>query len=191
MKVTLRKANTIQNSINDAVKGLEFKTEVTVNEFQSAEDEISKVAAELKANINRRENLQLALYEIRKAVGSANHAASIDSRLADVANLEKSIQFYTGLAGKTVRESEVVVAGKLDKIRNDKGENSRRSIYGYTDTVSTSVLTQADINGFRKVVADLKKQKQRLQDEILEANVRTEVALSEQTVTTLTAEGLI
>ena len=36
MQITLRKANKIQNSILEMVKGLEFKTLVRVNEFEDA-----------------------------------------------------------------------------------------------------------------------------------------------------------
>jgi galactokinase/mevalonate kinase-like predicted kinase len=111
--------------------------------------------------------------------------------LADVAHLEKQIQFYNGLAGNKVRESEKVVAGRLDKIRNDKSESSRRSIYGYSDTVDTSVLLKEDLDGFRKSVAKAKKAKQKLQDEILELNVQTVIQLSDKAVTMLQAEGLL
>jgi hypothetical protein len=191
MNITLRKANAVQNSINEAVKALDFDATVKVNEFQDAEQEISKAAAEFRTNLVRRDALIGALYEIRKSVGSANATAGIDARLADVAQLEKQIQFYTGLAGNKVRESEAVVAGRLDKIRNDKSENRRASIYGYNDTVDTTVFNREDLDGFRQRVSTAKKQKQKLQDEILELNVRTEISLSEAAEKTLRAEGLI
>jgi hypothetical protein len=77
----------------------------------------------------------------------------------------------------------------LEKIRNGKDE--RRCIYGYGDTVDTSVFADSDIAGFKAVVANLKKQKQTLQDAVLEANVRNEVVLKQVTVETLTAENLL
>ena len=190
MNISLRKASALQNSINDAVKGIQFNVQVKLNEFQDAEQEISRAAAELKTNLVRRESLTVALYEIRKAVSIANTQAGIDNRLADVAHLEKQIQFYNGLAGNTVRESHKVIEGRLDKIRNDKSE-SRRSIYGYNDTVDTTVLTQEDLNGFRREVVKAKKAKQALQDQILELNVQTQISLTDVTVATLQAEGLL
>jgi hypothetical protein len=191
MNISLRKASALQNSINDTIKGIDFETTVKINEFQEAEQEISKAASAVCANLIRRDALIDALYEIRKAVGTANSNADIDNKLADVAHLEKQIQFYNGMAGKGVRESEKVVAGRLEKIRNDKSESSRRSIYGYNDTVDTSVFTKEDLDGFRRIVAKAKKTKQKLQDEILELNVRTEITVSAQTETTLASEGLI
>lgn len=191
MNISLRKANTLQNSINDTVKGIDFETTVKINEFQDAEHEIARTAATFKTNLTRRDALTDALYEIRKSVSGANTQVGIDNRLADVAHLEKQIQFYNGLASNKVREDEKVVAGRLDKIKNDKGESSRRSIYGYSDTVDTTIFTQADLKEFRGVVNSAKKQKQKLQDEILELNVQTTIQLTAATETILQAEGLL
>lgn len=190
MNITLRKANALQVSINDALKGIDFESTVKVNEFQEPEDEIARASATIKTNIMRRDALMTTLYEIRKSVSGANTQVGIDTKLADVAHLEKEIQFYNGLATKTVRESEKVVAGKLDKIRNGK-EDSRRSIYGYNDTVDTSVFTKEDLDTFRKLVAKSKKDKQKLQDEILELNVQTQIVVSVQAEAILQTEGLL
>jgi hypothetical protein len=190
MNISLRKANTLQNSINETVKGIDFDTTVKINEFQDAEQEIARTAATFKTNLKRRDALTDALYEIRKSVSGANTQVGIDNRLADVAHLEKQIQFYNGLAGNKVREGEKVVAGRLDKIRNGKDE-SRRSIYGYTDTVDTTIFTHEDLKDFRRVVNSAKKQKQKLQDEILELNVQTIIQLSNSTEAILQAEGLL
>lgn len=190
MNISLRKASAFQTAINEALKGITFTATVKINEFQEAETEIARASTEVKTNLVRREALTKALYEIRKSVSGANTQVGIDNRLADVAFLEKQIQFYNGLAGNTARESEKVIAGRLDKIRNDKGE-SRRSIYGYGDTVDTGVFTREDLDGFRREVAKAKKAKQKLQDEILELNVQTVIQLSDATVATLQAEGLL
>ena len=190
MNISLRKANALQNNINETVKGIDFETTVKINEFQDAEQEIARQASTVKTNLLRRDTLTEALYEIRKSVSGANTQVGIDNRLADVAHLEKQIQFYNGLASKSAREGEKVVAGRLDKIRNGK-EDSRRSIYGYNDTVDTSVFTREDLDGFRRKVATAKKQKQKLQDEILELNVQTIIQLSSATEAVLQTEGLL
>jgi hypothetical protein len=190
MNISLRKASAIQNSINDAIKGIEFDSQVKLNEFQNHEVEIKQASEQFCSNLIRRDSLMVALYEIRKLVGEANSKAGIDTRLAEVAFLEKQIQFYNGLASNKVRESDKVIAGRLDKIRNDKSEN-RRSIYGYNDTVDTSIFTREDLEGFRRTVSKSKKSKQALQDQILELNVQTQIALSDESIKTLQAEGLI
>ena len=40
MEITLRKANALQNAINDAVKALDMSTEVVLNEFEEVKDQI-------------------------------------------------------------------------------------------------------------------------------------------------------
>jgi hypothetical protein len=75
----------------------------------------------------------------------------------------------------------------LDKIRNRKED----SYYGRNEEVSTSIFTSQEIDNFKNVLAVSKKQKQKLQDELLELNVRTEITLSEQTVATLTKENIL
>ena len=188
MKITLRKANALQIAIGEAVKNIDINTDVRINEFQVGELEIARVAAEFRENLVRRDRLVEAMYEIRKSVSVANSAAGVDVKLADVAMLEKQVQFYNGLAGKKVRESAAVVEGQLNKLRESK-DDSRRSIYGYASTVDTSVLSPEDIKSFRTAVATAKKAKQKLQDELLEINVRTEIEVAD--VDFLTAEGLL
>jgi hypothetical protein len=189
MKITLRKANALQLAIGEAVKNINVETDVKINEFQVGEVEIARVATEFQANLQRRAGLIHAMYAIRKAVSTANAGAGVDIKLADVAQLEKQVQFYNGLTSKKIRDSEAVVEGQLNKLRESKDE--RRSIYGYATTVDTSVLTAEDIRGFRTAAATAKKDKQKLQDELLEINVRTEITLSDKTVTVLQVEGLI
>ena len=53
------------------------------------------------------------------------------------------------------------------------------------------MLTREDLDGFRRKVATAKKQKQKLQDEILELNVQTVIQLSSTAEATLQAEGLL
>lgn len=190
MNITLRKANALQNSINDTIKSVKFDTTVKINEFQDPEAVIKAAEVEFARNMQRRDSLYATLYEIRKAVSKANDSSSISQKLADVAHLEKQIQFFGDLANKEVREEASVISGKLDKIRNRK-EESRASLYGYNDEVSTSILDKDEVEGFKKLTTAAKKNKQKLQDEILELNVRTEIQLSEKAVAVLTAEGLV
>ena len=108
--------------------------------------------------------------------------------LTQVAEIEKQIQFYTVLAAKTVRLEAKVLAGQLSKL---SANDTKSSIYGYRDSVTTSVLTAEDVAGFKKTVSELKRAKQKLQDSILEANVRNEITLSDASEATLRSEGLL
>ena len=191
MNITLRKANAIQTSINDAIKNIKVSLTVEINEFQNVEDVLTKANAELIENDARRQKLTMALYNIRALVGTANTSSGIATTLAKAAFIDKRIGQLEELAKAGEITSLDVIKGKLDKIKNDKGENSRRSLYGYNDTVSTSVLSKEQIEQAKAEVLNLKKQKQKLNDEVLELNIKTEIPLSDETVATLTAEKLL
>ena len=51
MELTLRKANVIQNNINEMLKGLELNTKVTLNEFEDVQEQIDAVATLFKKDI--------------------------------------------------------------------------------------------------------------------------------------------
>jgi uncharacterized protein YdcH (DUF465 family) len=192
MNITLRKANALQNSIQEAIKGIKVDLSVEINEFQSVEEVLTKANATLIENDGRRQQLIMALYNIRALVGTANTASGINTMLAKAAFIDKRVGQLEELSKSSEITSLDVIKGKLDKIRNDKGDTSRRSsIYGYNDTVSTSVLSKEQIAQAKAEVLNLKKQKQKLNDEILELNIKTEVPLSEEIVATLQAEKLV
>jgi hypothetical protein len=191
MNITLRKANALQNSIQEAIKGIKVDLSVEINEFQSVEEVLTKANATLIENDGRRQQLTMALYNVRALVGTANTASGINTMLAKAAFIDKRVGQLEELSKSSEITSLDVIKGKLDKIRNDKGDNSRRSIYGYSDTVSTSVLSKEQIAQAKAEVLNLKKQKQKLNDEVLELNIKTEIPLSDETIATLQAEKLL
>ena len=191
MNISLRKANAVQNGINEALKGIEIKTTLELNEFQDVVAELKKANDVLFTNDSRRQRLLLALYNIRGLVGAANASSGIDMKLATAAFIEKRIGQLETLSKLEAVTDLAVINGKLEKIRNDKSESARRSIYGYNDTVSTTVVSAEQISQVKTEIQNLKKQKQKLNDEILELNIKTEIPLSEDVVATLQAEKLV
>ena len=191
MNITLRKANAVQHSITEAIKNIKIDLTVEINEFQSVEDVITKANSTLVENDGRRQKLTMALYNIRALVGTANTASGIDTALAKAAFIDKRIGQLEELAKATEITALDVIKGKLDKIRNDKSESTRSRIYGYSDTVTTGVLGIEQIAQAKAEVLSLKKQKQKINDEVLELNIKTEIPLTEDVVAVLQAEALI
>lgn len=190
MNITLRKASAIQNTILDAIKGIKVAHTVELNEFQDPEAEIKRANDELVKNDQRRAALLTAYYNIRGLVAQANSNAGIDLLLTKAAFIDKRIAQVNELAGASAMTELEVVKGKIEKIKA-RPADARSSIYGYNDTVSTSVLAQAQIDQAKKQIADLKKQKQKINDEVLELNIKTEIPLSDEIANVLVQEGLI
>ena len=190
MNISLRKANAIQASINDAIRSIKITTRTEINEFQNAAAEMVTANNTLFANDARRQKLLLSLYNIRGLVGTANVQSGIDTKLATAAFIDKRISQLEELSGSDVVSDITVIEGKLEKIRNRK-EDSRASLYGRDDTVTTGVVSREQMDQITAEIKNLKKQKQKINDEVLELNIKTEIPLSEDVVATLTAEGLI
>lgn len=192
MNLTLRKANAVQAGINDAIKSIKIETSLELNEFQDVQTALVKANETLFANDGRRQRLLLSLYNIRGLVGAANAQSGIDMKLATAAFLDKRVAQLDELAKLEAVTDIAVINGKLDKIRNPQtSDTARRSIYGYSDTVSTTVISQEQIAQVKLEIQNLKKQKQKLNDEILELNIKTEIPLSDDVVKVLSEEGLI
>lgn len=190
MNITLRKANAVQNSINEAVKNIKVELNVELNEFQNVEETIAKASEKMAEDDLRRQRLTMALYNIRALVGTANANCGIDTALAKAAFIDKRIGQLEQLATASEMTSLEVIKGKIEKIKSLKDE-ARSRIYGYGDTVTTSVLSKEQIKQAKGEILNLKKQKQKLNDEILELNIKTEIPLSDDVVAILQTEGLV
>ncbi len=188
MKITLRKASALQNSINDTLKGIDVTTTVTVDEFQDPNTVIAVKRAEVNLLVVRKASLLDVLYTIRKDVAAANSLAGITDLLAEVAQLEKRIQLQGLLAGATAKLEPAVLEGRLARLR-EGGSEAR--LYRHSNGVDTGVFNEEEIAAAKAELADLKKRKQSLQDRLLELNVSTSVELSEKSVIVLQQEGLV
>ena len=177
MKLTLRKANAIQSAINEAIKGLDLNTTVTLNEFEGVEDQIQTVRDRFWIHAATRNKLVMALYEIRTKVAQANAEVGINDSLAEVAYLEKQISHNTMLAGKGAQTALRVLNGQVNKLKDVKEDG-----FGYSRRdVVTSIFTEEEVEDFKRTTAEYKRTKQRVQDELLELNVQTEIQLTEET----------
>jgi hypothetical protein len=187
MNISLRKAAALQNAIQDTIRSIKVEPVIRVNEFVNPERVIVDANTTLVENDGRRVALSIAYYNIRSLTGAANTACGINMKLATAAFVDKRIAQLGELTDSGVRDIGVV-SRRLDKIRSS---DTSTSMYGREETVQTSVLTEDQVAAFKSELQALKKQKQSLNDEILELNIKTEIPLGENTVTTLKNEGLI
>lgn len=191
MKISLRKANAIQAAIVDAIAGLDLSTDVSINEFERPTDKIDTARERFLKNLERRDALQEALYEIRQSVSTANAASGISSLLADLASIDKDISLYAKLAKIRPALPMEVILGKIGKIKS-RADGEHASVYGYGEAeVQTSLFGEVAINNFKAKLNMLKVGKSKLQDQLLERNVYTEIEISADAKETLSDTGLI
>jgi hypothetical protein len=187
MNISLRRAAALQNSIQDALREIALVRSIKLNEFQDAETQLSQARAAHAAGVAVRGNLTQVLYQIRRAVGQANAQAGINDRLTEVAQLDRDIQFYSELASSQPRESAEVIAGRLNRIRTSTNEQA----YYREPVVESSVFDARDVQEFRQRVAQQRRARQTLQDQILALNVSTEITLGDNEVLILQSANLL
>jgi predicted nucleic acid-binding Zn-ribbon protein len=188
MDVSLRKANSLQQEIQDTIKKIEAENTITINEFQDPVAELHRANEAFFKADSRKQKLLLALYNIRGLVGTANAQSGINMSLAKAAFMDKRITQLESLTGAKPHLDIGVITGRIEKLRNRKEDSG---YFGREEGVVTSIFSQDQIDQAKGEVRNLKKQKQKINDEVLELNIKTEIPLSEDTVITLKAEGIL
>lgn len=186
MKITLRKASAIQNSINELLNSIQVAHVVELSEFEDLDEGLVKAREKFDCNLQRRSDLIDVLYKIRHLVAEAKAASGVDSVLTEAAHINKHIEELTrfSLAGPT--PSMAVIEGRAERIRN-----SDKNSYLSEDGISVNVLSVESIGDIHNKLTNLKKKKQELADQLLELNIRSEVTLDQTTVDQLKAENLV
>lgn len=185
MKISLRKANALQAEIKNHLNRLNLTTTANINEFESVESKLAEELVRFKENLDLRTKLNTSLYEIRKAVASANATSGINDLLADVAQTEADIQLYTSLATCPTVTDVAVLIGQLKKI-----ETSTEKYYGQ-EVITSSLFNKEMIDTFKVTLAALKRSKANMQDNLLAKNVSTTIELSVETAVFLVVQGLL
>jgi hypothetical protein len=189
VKISLRKANAIQVNINDLLKNIAIKPVIEISEFVDPVATLQAANDALMAADVRRSDLLMAMYSIRATVGIANFNSGIGNRLSHLAYIDKRLSQLEVLVSEQAQLKDLaIITGQLEKIRNRREEHR---LYGYENTVSSGVLQNTQIESIRSIMRELKKQKQKLNDEVLELNVRTEIDLTDEVEAILVKEGIL
>lgn len=187
VSITLRKANAIQQSILDMIRGIPLESNVAINEFENPAEKIAEASNKLSASIAAVAQLYQALYGIRLLVGEANAKNGIDSLLTNIAHTEKNIQLNSQVGNFQARTNLDVIKGKLEKIKTTEST----SVYARSGEVSTGVMEDTVITQYKLSVNGLKKAKQQMQDKVLELNIKTEIELPSAIVAILEDADLL
>ena len=193
MEINLRKANAVQAEIRRALSAVQVNDKVTVNEYTvDTAAEVAKVTAEFEAAVVRKAGLTNALFNIRKAVASANANAGVNVILTDVERIDALIALEQSVAVQKVGMSLGEINARLEKFRNAPAQDARSAIYGDRyNNVETSVVTEQAVVSAKQEVKNLRRQRQNLQDKLLALNINTNITLSAEDEAILREEGIV
>ena len=192
-KINLRKANAIQSEIRKAINSSGVQETLNITEYtQNVATEFEFAKDAFAVDVTRKVALNTALFNIRKSVAQANATVGISNILADVELIDATMAVYSAVASKQVAKTIEEINARIEKIKATPAESARASIYGDRyNNVETSVVEQSTIDIAKQKVKQLKRDKQTLQDKLLELNVNTVIEISEVDLMVLKVEGIM
>jgi hypothetical protein len=191
MEINLRKANAIQAEIRKAISGVKLDANVAVTEFTANISEtLVDAMIVYQRGVERKVALTKALYNIRNSVANVNATVGINTLLGNVEALDKEMAIHSDVASQAVAKPLAEVVARVEKMKANPSNESR--IYGDRfNTVETSVVTPSNIDAAKLRVKELKRQRQALQDKLLNLNVNTLITITSEDQTLLTEEGIL
>ena len=192
MQINLRKASAIQAEIRKAINGVKVEQNVSVSEFTTdVEAAIGKAELEFRQAIERKEALNKALFQIRAAVGRANVESGINDVLADIQLIDALIALKSTVASAALRKDVTEINARIVKFKQAPS-NDRLALYGDRyNNIESGVVSEAAQAAAKAELKILKRDRQGLNDKLLQLNVNTLIQLSDPTKLTLQEEGLV
>ena len=185
MHISLRKAAALQKEILNVIPTVSTTASVSIYSENPIGDLVDQELAMLDA-IALRASLMRALREIRSQTAMVNMTSGVHDLVTKASFIDKDIAFISGLATSVARSNDSVINGKMERAKAQDPAH-----YNFQEEVLLWVFSQESIESFTQALAVLKKEKVRIQDELLELNIKNNIHLSEDTVKVLTDAGLI
>jgi hypothetical protein len=180
MKISLRKANALQTTIQEAINE-PFVGNVMISKYDNVDTVYNTASKVLEDTIEKKFCLIDVLYSIRKKVGEASASCGVAELLTNLANNEKTAAFAKQLAATPY---PTIVKEQISKILTDLAE--QKDSYGrIKDALNMSLLSKETIDSYKSTVNVLRRQKQTISDKLLNLNVSTEIELDENEITVL------
>lgn len=188
MKINLRKANALQLAVKQAIHNLPVETTVTISRFENPHEKFTKARAEHLENRDKKIALILAVYRLRDIVAVAGIQAGVSHSLTDMAAIDKMVEMIAPLAAikEFAPEGDVFLA-QFDDMKNEP--HLANTYHGRRNEIVVSLITKKD--DYEKILAESRRSKQQLSDELLEKNVQTVIELPEDLVQVFKAHGLL
>jgi len=191
MKINLRKASVVQQTITDEIKRLGTEeTTVKISLFETdvvarLEEQLAKV----KTNHAQAGRLLNANKFLRAVVAKKNAEVGITDYLAEEAMLASAEARLKAFSEAVVRPNLDALAAEIES-RKANSNNERVSIYGRDYSLDVNVVPAESIATAKKELETIRRRRRKIKDEMVGINVRTEIEVPEQVALVLSELGL-
>ena len=191
MKISLRKANTIQELVGEALQQpLESPAHLDVMAIDEWRDALTNARETLLSEVETRAQLVSVRYEVRKRISFENAKQGVTNLLATLAETDTMINLMKrNVVDRPLADKYDVVEKKRERkitLLDKEGLHYNRS-----DTFDVSIIDTETVKTYKEKVKVLKRKRQRINDELLEKNIRSEIELPSWVVDLLRKHGLI
>jgi len=189
MKVSLRKANALQEALAEAIKSApKSDSEVDVLNHEMWFEEINNAQSRYFDEIRNKLKLVEARFSIRTKILHHNNLSGVSELLTELAEIDsKIITIQRWIVQKPIRQQD----GILVKKRTRKVAQIERADYDGYEEMDVSVIGKGDREHWEGIVKELRRKKASINDRLLELNIKTEIELSSQVEAVLRKENLI
>ena len=189
MKVSLRKANSLQEALGEVIKSTpKTSYEVDVVYYEWWKKEINNTQSRYLDEVRGKLEMVKARFDIRKEISTHNNLCGVSDNLADLAQVDSMITtIQRWILQRPTREQDEILEKKRERkmIRLDNPEYD-----GYSN-MDVSVISKGEHNHWTDKVQELRRKKASINDQLLELNFNTEILLSSQVEAVLRKENLI
>ena len=191
MKINLRKASVVQQTITDEIKRLGTEeTTVKVSLFESdIKERLDEQMDKVRANHAQAGRLLNANKFLRAVVAKKNAEVGISDYLAEEAMLSSAESRLKTYSDSVVRPNLDALAAEIES-RKANSNNERVSIYGRDYSLDVNVVPAEAITEAKKELETIRRRRRKIKDEMVSINVRTEIEVPEQVALVLTELGL-
>jgi len=190
MKINLRKASVVQQTITDELKRLGTEsTSLKVSLFETnIQALLDEQLIKVRANHAHAGRLMNANRFLRAIVAKKNAEVGITDYLAEEAMLSAVESRLKGYSEATVRQNLEALGAEIES-RKTPGSD-RSSIYGREYTIDVNVVPAEAVAEAKKELETIRRRRRKIKDEMVSINVRTEFEVPEQVALVLTELGL-
>ena len=192
MKITLRKASALQAAVSNLIGEIYARPVVSVDDESVLAEDVAQAKEDYGTNLRRLRSLIEVKYSLRKAIGDLNLSSGVTSLLTQEREIAELMGELDNVVERTNGRCFTVeqMQAKFDK-HNQRVALSGSSYMGRSITVETDLISKEEVAELRKEILSLKRQRQTVNDRVLEINVSTYVTLTDAEEKILMDEGLI
>jgi hypothetical protein len=190
MKINLRKASVVQQTIQDELKRLGTEsTTLKVSLFETdVQTQLDKQLAKVRENHAHAGRLLSANRFLRAIVARKNAEVGITDYLAEEAMLTSAESRLKTFSEVSVRQNLTSLVAEIESRRSPG--TSTASIYGREYTIDIDVVPAEAAAEAKKELESIRRRRRKIKDEMVSINVRTEFEVPEQVALVLTELGL-